>query len=103
MCRGEIIRCIHTNTALTEEQCVAALDEPQIVAIHYNPANSQCPRYTCEDIVYFDDQVGSTRWFGRHTNITGQVHWTVYSCVQRISIRSIALQRILMCMVSNAE
>ena len=81
MCRGEIIRCIHTNTALTEEQCIAALDEPQIVAIHYNPANSQCPRYTCEDIVYFDDQVGSTRWFGRHTNITGQVHWTVYSCV----------------------
>jgi len=74
MCRGDNVNCLQTITAVTEGQCVALLDEPQIVAIHYNSANSQCPRYTCDDTVYFDDQVGSTRWFGRYTTIPGRVY-----------------------------
>ena len=74
LCRGSHYGCTGGAIVLTEEQCIAALDDPYIVAVHYNPANSQCPRYTCEDTVYFDDQFGSTRWFGRYTTNPGRVH-----------------------------
>lgn len=73
LCKGEWANCgVSLEDGVTAQECVDFLDGTTIVAVHYNPSNEMCPKYVCEDTVYFDDSYGSQRWFMRYSTNPGK-------------------------------